>query len=416
MLTTEDTETITRAVLKFESWLDRFGYLSYDHYDFWGSSPGVWSKAFFYRHRFLGAPAVIALQCLESFLPSSRVLFAKRKRFAIGDAHLALAFLQRHETTGEKGYLDQARSYIAHLINSATETDSGIGWGYPYTWVSNRGIYAANTPFITVTPYVFDAVMKLYEISDDESLRSILEGIARFAAFDIPQTIVSDREAASGYGIGDHSSIINASTYRAALLLKADSLFGVPQYREMAWKNINFVLSSQKENGSWLYAEKDPFIDNFHSCFVLKNLSKAHELSPDEHLISAIRKGYAYYRKQLFRENGSPIHFSVATHKKFRKIEMYDYAEGILLGITLNNQIRGAADFSLQLAKNLISRYQLPDGHFVTRVSSFNTRNKTPYLRWPQAQLYHSLCAVLAADHSITPQRSGEKACAASAE
>lgn len=74
---------------------------------------------------------------------------------------------------------------------------------------------------------------------------------------------------------------------------------------------------------------------------------------------------------------------------------MYDYAEGIALGPLLNPDIEGALDFSLQLALHLIDAFQLKKGYFVTRVTTLGTRNKVPYLRWPQAQLFYALTSLL---------------------
>lgn len=74
---------------------------------------------------------------------------------------------------------------------------------------------------------------------------------------------------------------------------------------------------------------------------------------------------------------------------------MYDYAEGISLGVLLKNEIPDAFEFSLKLAQQLIQRFQLNDGHFVTRVSTLDTKNTIPYLRWPQAQLFHALTSIM---------------------
>jgi hypothetical protein len=74
---------------------------------------------------------------------------------------------------------------------------------------------------------------------------------------------------------------------------------------------------------------------------------------------------------------------------------MYDYAEGILLGCLLDAHIPGSLDFSKTLTMDLIKRFQLKDGHFVTRVTSFNNSNTIPYHRWPQAQLFNSLTEIL---------------------
>ena len=70
---------------------------------------------------------------------------------------------------------------------------------------------------------------------------------------------------------------------------------------------------------------------------------------------------------------------------------MYDYAEGIKLGVLLDSEINGALDKAMFLAHDLIDNFQVKEGYFVTRVTSLNTYHRVPYMRWPQAQLFYSL-------------------------
>lgn len=395
MLQDEVVTKIERAVQRFLRWLDDYGYYSYDHFDFWGSRIGVLSKKLFLKSKWLAAPIVFTLQCLESFFPRTRVFFAKKRRFAIGDAHFVLGYLNWYKYTGDSRYKHKAGEILKEIRANAIPTPSGIGWGYPYTWVTGRGVYPPGTPFITVTPYCFDAFLAMAEITGEQTYLDTAARIARFAANDLNETAVSGDETAISYSPIDNSRVINAGTYRAALLLKAFKLFGIREYKEKAVKNINFVLNRQQADGSWYYAVNEHFIDNFHTCFVLKNLYKAYLILEDEKILKAVKKGYDYYRGFLFRRDHTPIHFSKITNPKFRKIEMYDYAEGISLGALLEPEIEGAFDFSLQLTRHLIDIFQLKNGRFVTRVTTLGTRNKIPYLRWPQAQLFYALTTLL---------------------
>jgi len=386
---------IREAVQRFLSWLENYGYLSYDQFDFWGSKLGVFSKKLYLKNKWLSAPLVLILQGLESFLPRTRVFFAKKQRFAIGDAHFALGFMNLFQYFKKEEYLETAKQIVDIMLSYASTTPSGIGWGYPYTWVTGRAVYSPGTPFITVTPYCFEALLEIHSLLGEEKYLNKALQAAKFAAYDLNEIVLSVDEVASGYGPGDNSKVINANTYRAALLLKAYESFDQQEFKDRALKNINFVLKQQQSDGSWFYADNEFFIDNFHTCFVLKNLFKAYTILKDPGILESIKRGYEYYRRHLFREDGTPIHFSKQTAPKFRKIEMYDYAEGIALGPLLKKDIEGAYEFSLQLANHLISVFQLKPGYFVTRITTFNTKNRVPYLRWPQAQLFYALTRLL---------------------
>jgi hypothetical protein len=386
---------VEKSIENFLSWQGEYGYYSYDQFDFWGSGVGVFSRKLFYKRKILAAPLVFSLQVLESFFPRARILFARKRRFAIGDAHFVLGYLNWYKYTGDSRYKDKAEEILQEIRANASPTPSGIGWGYPYTWVTGRAVYPPGTPFITVTPYCFDAFLEMYDITGEKRHLDTAAAIAQFAAYDLNETVISGDEAAAGYSPIDNSRVINAGTYRAALLLKAFKLFGTREYKEKAIKNINFVLNRQQPDGSWYYADNELFIDHFHTCLVLKNLYKAYLILEDEKILGAVKKGFDYYRGFLFRKDHTPIHLAKVTNPKFRKIEMYDYAEGISLGPLLNPDINGALDFSLELARHLIGTFQLKKGYFVTRVTSLGTRNKVPYLRWPQAQLFYALTGLL---------------------
>lgn len=395
MSTDELVNKIETSIEGFLRWLDGYGYYSYDQFDFWGSRVGIFSKKMFYKSKIPAAPLVLCLQVLESFFPRSRVLLAKKRRFATGDAHFVLGYINLYKHSGDSGYKDKAEEILQEMHSYATATPSGIGWGYPYTWVTGRAVYPPGTPFITVTPYCFEAFLEMHDITGAKKYLDAAAQIAGFAAYDLNETVISSEETAAGYGPGDNSRVINANTYRAALLLKAFKRFGIREYKEKAVKNIHFVLNRQQADGSWYYAVNEAFIDHFHTCLVLKNLYKAYLILEDEKIRKAVKKGYEYYRRFLFREDHTPIHFAKKTNPKFRKIEMYDYAEGISLGPLLNPDINGALDFSLELSRHLIDTFQLKKGYFVTRVTSLNTRNRIPYLRWPQAQLFYALTTLL---------------------
>ncbi len=76
---------------------------------------------------------------------------------------------------------------------------------------------------------------------------------------------------------------------------------------------------------------------------------------------------------------------------------MYDFAEAISLGVLLRSDIPEAMVLSGRLSSRLLSRHQLPAGHWVTRVYRGGIRHTTPYLRWPQAQLFLAVTNLLAA-------------------
>jgi len=343
----------------------------------------------------MGIPLVSLLHLIDTFIPRSRYIFFNKKRFEIADAHFAHAYINLYQYFQDNTYLKEAKKILEYLIKNSTKTKNGMGWGYPYDWRNGYGVFKKDAPLITVTPYCFDAIWEMYKITESKKYLNILEKIAYFAAYDLNETKLSSKSTASSYGINDNSKVINAIGYRAVLLLQAGKIFKKNEYRQKAKRNISFILNSQNNDGSWYYAPDSRFIDNFHTCFVLKKLTKAYEILNDHRILKKIKKGYNFYINNLIRSDNTPKHFYKSRYPKLRKIEMYDYAEGISLGIDLSEIIDGAYEFSELLAKKLINTYQLDKGYFITRITAFNTKIKIPYLRWPQAQLFYALTKML---------------------
>jgi len=394
----EDKKKIIDSIERFQTWHSNFGDISYDRMDFWASKMGKFGKKMFYKNKLLGAPFAIWGLLLENFLPNIQKLYSKPHREVIGDAHFASAYMNLYETEGDTKYLKKAETYLSAMEKSSSKGYSGMCWGYSFGWQTYAGYWESGIPLITITPYAFWAFKRHYEITGIEKSKQIALSIAKFTLNDLNEIEMPNGMTCSSYSPVSKDIVINANTYRAAVLMEAYEMNGDEKYRAVAQRNIDFVLSYQGEKGEWYYEAKPPknnFIDNFHTCFVLRNLFQCYQVTKDEKILNAVKKGYQYYRENLFYDNGRPKHFAVAKYAKLRKYEMYDYAEGIKLGVLLKDVLPEAYEKSKELANDLVSNFQTRKGYIVTRVTSFRTRHKVPYLRWPQAQLFYSLTNLL---------------------
>jgi hypothetical protein len=240
----------------------------------------------------------------------------------------------------------------------------------------------------------------LDEATADPKYQDRLVGIGEFVHGDLKDIPTGPNSAAGSYSPFDTRQVVNAAAYRAYVLADAGMRFRRQDFLEASKRNLNFVLESQAADGSWLYAmnEGKSYIDNFHSCFNLKNLFKIHRIEPDPRIEDSIRRGFAYYREHLIDANGNPKPFAVRPRLQLAKLEMYDFAEGITLGALIGEMIPEAGELARSLATKVIQEHQLPDGHFVTRVYCGGFRHCFPFLRWPQAQLFYALTNLLKAD------------------
>jgi len=393
-----DNQELWRATEAFLGWLRRHGIESHDPYDLWGTRYGLFARRRYYAKRRTGGLLVAPLVAADVLAPGVARILVRRQRFATAEAQLALGFLNLYDITGDEDHRASALKIARGLLDLAIPGYKGHCWGYPFDWQNNQGLWKRNTPFITATPYCFEAFLRAADVLGNEEYLDVAASIARFVLLDLRDTKVSDGASAGSYSPNDHTQVINASAYRAFVLFESWRRFGDERYLETAQRNLAFVLDSQREDGSWLYALESPgeaFIDHFHTCFVLKNLQKLNQVIESADVGRAIERGFAFYRSALFHDDATPKSFAIEPRLQLARVEVYNFAEAITLGTLLKATVPGAFSLAERLTRRAIRDYQLPSGHFVTRIYIGGFRHTTPFLRWPQAQVFLALTNML---------------------
>ncbi len=387
------SENIVGNLEQFTDWLDKYGETSWDHQSYFSGPFGGRAKALYYKQPLLGIFAVAPMIFSEAFVPAARRLFWKRQRLPIADAHYAMGFAYLFSMTERSEYYEKAVHFLDVLEKTRCPEYKFMGWGYPFDWVTKTGVVPEDTPLITTTPYVFEAYAQVYDIDKNTRWLEIMRAIANHVFHDYNDIEKSPEATMSGYTPLDNTGgVINASAYRAFTLACAAKYFPDEGYWEKAEKNLNFVLQSQRPNGSWLYAADNvrDFVDHFHTCFVMKALAKIEKLKDHSGCSQAIEKGVRYYLEHLFDENMLPKPFSKAPRLTVYKNELYDYAECINLGTLLQGRFQDLDDTIEHVIKDVLSRWCKPDGSFYSRRLHLGWDN-VPMHRWAQSQIFRSL-------------------------
>lgn len=390
-------ERIIVALRNFVGWLESYGETSWDHQSFFAGTVGQKAKALYYKNKLLGTAAVAPMIFCEAFLPDARRLFHHPIRLPIADAHYAMGFAYLYQATKEEKYLDGAIHFLEVLEKTRCSNFKNYAWGYPFDWQTQGGVLATDTPLITTVPYCYEAFDAVYRIDDSPKWRQIMLSIAEHALHDYADEETSRGTASCTYTPQGGKYVINASAYRAALLLQAYKTFGNESYREVAWRNIAFVLDSQNDDGSWPYAMDGSrgFIDHFHTCFVLKGLVKAERIIRDKTITSAIERGIDYYTKQLFDEDGLPKPFSRRPRLTVYRRELYDCAECLNLGVMLRGRFPHLDRVVNRTLDDILRNWVRPTGSFRSRKLLFGWDN-VPMHRWGQSEMFRSLAYWLA--------------------
>jgi hypothetical protein len=392
------TKEVQAAIFRYIAWLERYGEVSYDFQSYFSSDLARAAKALYYKSPALGTIAVSPMVFSEAFVPSARRLFWKPQRFPIADAHYAMGFALLAKSSKTEQYHKRAVHFLEVLIETRCPGYENYCWGYPFNWETVRGTIKSGTPLITTVPYVYEAFREVYRIDGNPKWRQIMQSTAEHGLLDYKDFKSSDLASGCTYTpFPEHSvGVVNANAYRAFLLTCAAVDFSDEKYGKVAERNLNFVLEAQNPDGSWFYATdgKRDFVDHFHTCFVLKALTKIEALTGNSGCTRAIERGVDYYTKNLFDAQGVPKPFSRAPRVTVYKRELYDYAECINLAILLRGRFPKLDENLSVVVNEILTRWQKPDGSFRSRQLHFGWDN-TPMHRWASSQLFRSLCLLL---------------------
>lgn len=389
---------IRTALGDFVAWLDRHGETSHDQQSIYAGQLGRTAKALYYRKPLLGTLAVAPLVLCEGLLPSARRLFWVRQRFPIADAHYAMGFAFLSRRFDDEAYYRRAVRFLHILEATRCHGYERTGWGYPFDWETRGGTIRAGTPLITTLPYVYEAFRGVYDLDGGSRWREAMRSIAEHALLDYRDVETSPSSASCAYTphADDPAGVVNASAYRACLLMTAAVDFPDARYANAARRNMNFVLDVQAADGGWPYAVDGTrdFIDHFHTCFVLKALAKIERLTGDSRCTEAINRGVAYYVRRLFDEHRLPKPFARAPRLTVYRRELYDYAECVNLAVLLRGRFPELDAILPTVLQDVLDRWKKPDGSFRSR-QLFVGWDNLPMHRWAQAQMFRSLAFLL---------------------
>ncbi|HEX9048066.1 MAG TPA: hypothetical protein VF988_13660 [Verrucomicrobiae bacterium] len=390
--TPPDMARIRTVLQDFVSWLECYGEFSWDHQSFFAGAIGRRAKGLYYRNKLLGLPAVAPMIFCEAFFPAARQLFHRPIRLPIADAHYAMGFAYLYEATGRAKYLDQAVHFLEVLKTSRSPGYKNFCWGYPFDWVTRNGVLKADTPFITTTPYVFEALLQINRLQPAQEWRDMMTSAIRYATEDIQDQPYSGGGKTCSYMPEGEFNVVNASAYRASMLASAAKFFGNDDWLRAAAANVDFVLAAQNADGSWPYAKDGvrDFVDHFHTCFVMKALAKIHAVTGEPRILAALAKGVDFYLKNLFGEDGMPRPFARAPRLTVYRCELYDCAECINLCVLLRKHFPPLENTLATVLDRITKNWVKSDGSFRSRKLIVGWDN-VPMHRWAQSQMFRAL-------------------------
>ena len=380
------------ALSKLSSWLEINGYSSYDSYDFWSTKIGIFSRYHFYKNRFAGLPLVSLIQAVDTFFPQLRSFFGTRDISAEAMPYFALGYLRLYKLKNDIGYLRKAEECLNWLIDNATQTPSGLGWGLHFDWPS-RVLIKRRTPCVTITAYSTEALLTAYRITGQKKWLNFARETAKFVYYDLKRKRTATDFTAVSYTPLGYMFVVNANSYAARILYDIDEFDDDINYKKLASKIVQYVLSQQEENGLWAYWDRgnnDNFADSIHTAFILENLYSIYLRDKSNALRDSLIKGFSFLRSNFIRDDYSCKYYYNRKMPSGIKVDIRSCAEIIYCCALLSDLFPEALKIAEKVALWTVRNMQDKEGFFYFRKYITHT-SRIAYMRWAQAPMFNAL-------------------------
>jgi hypothetical protein len=293
-------------------------------------------------------------------------------------------------------YLDKIYFFTAKLGELQNTKWAGACWGYNFDWQARAFFQPKNTPTVVASVFIANAFLDAYEITKDEFFLKTARSTCNFILKDLNRTKDKNGNFAFSYSPLDTSVVFNASLLGSRLLARVYSFTKEKELITEAKRSVEFCCGYQKEDGSWGYGTL-PFhqwIDNFHTGYNLECIADYTGFSGDLSYTSHLEKGFDYYIKTFFTEEGIPKYYSNSVYP----IDIHAPAQMVVTVAKLGKfkEQKAIVDKVMHWT---IKKMQSKKGFFYYQFNKFFS-SKISYMRWAQAWMFYALSTYLKSENS----------------
>ncbi len=153
------------------------------------------------------------------------------------------------------------------------------------------------------------------------------------------------------------------------------------RYLDRIKKMLVYLGRVQNEDGTWGYSVKAPYVDNFHTAFVLESIAEMNKHCATPASKTMFQKGLDTYKQHCFCGQ-RPLHFHTA-HKprdirsRILHTEIRDAANAIILFSKL-----GERETASGIIEWLLQHYYSRRGHYFYFFDNKLFKSKIDFIRW----------------------------------
>ncbi len=153
------------------------------------------------------------------------------------------------------------------------------------------------------------------------------------------------------------------------------------RYLQKIDKILAYMQSVQNADGTWGYSVKAPYVDNFHTVFMLESIAEMNKWRGTAASVAMFEKGLAAYREGCF-DGYRPLHFHTAhqphdVRSRILHTEIRDAANAIILFSKLGDT--GTAAGIIQW---LLQYYYNPRKQYFYFFDNKFFKSKIDFIRW----------------------------------
>lgn len=277
--------------------------------------------------------------------------------------------------------------------NPQPETDNFYWcWGYSFPWQTRTILVPRGEPNLVCTTFVANALLDAYERCGESRYLGMATRAAEYILNELYWT-EGESTACFAYPLSSsRERVHNANFLGAALLCRIYKHTNKDKFLKAAMKVGGCSANKQRDDGSWGYGEASAqqWIDNFHTGYNLCALRAISEYAETSEFEPHMRRGFEFYRKHFFREDGSPKYF----HNRSYPIDIHSVAQSIITLLVFKDLDVNNVTLAHNVFRWAMTHMWYEHGYFYYRVYPFLTL-KMPYMRWSQAWMMLALATLL---------------------
>ena len=331
---------------------------------------------------------------------TDRILRPQRCRFSKGLAlcFSALAYLRAQAAVEENPELLATADHVDDLIEAKRLLGRHL-WAHDYDYRIHGIPITTGTPNLVTTAFVANSFWSWWEVNGSElhKKRFLLTVEDMLRAF--PLVRYGDTACFMYTPVTDYH-VHNANLLMAELLAKRYSVERSEEDWHLVRMSVLYSLEDLRRTRSFPYAgppTADTTLDNYHTGFVLRSLSKVWKYVPalavDLHVPTLLEDGVAFYIDRFVRENR-------VWRDSQRVMNTHSLAESILIdkefGQIMTEHQRGTLRHAIEMTAREL--WHSDASYFINKVAYLplglgRVEDRADMIRWSQAWMLYALSA-----------------------